>query len=612
MSCKLNEISMGWINLAHLLESDKGRVEQCIAQYARLEESDAGCGSYIIYRVWNAVKAVFGYSDWQIASRLISNRLISLIIARDPTIPRNSVYLKDCAFQVNNIGIRLLSGALAAQEIGSSSLPMPIDFIRWAWNMQLQVNRSVIGSGAAASESREAKWASILASCPEFKEYRIGQGTSFEGGISGLSIRPANLLFASLGVETTMPGSSSLFSFINPGMVRDQIQRAHPDLVVEVSAVGKKCRQHGSRGQVLHENAPLESLFGTNTCRISYQELQDTLRSQKIYCSAMLPKEIYQGLKQALLEDHVVTLPGKDATPCKLKDLPGRACQAFIASLPKSSFFTSVLTQLPGFLDLSIYQLGAMVVKTEDYYLLTDGNGQLFSRQVGDQDVIRLINACGIRGIAATSGDINTRIMQSTFEAALYAATGGFVVFPAVGMGVWRGGPEVYWPAFLAAVESSKADDLETIFVNPRHQRTTFGPYQGSDGSELAVLLAERIQHLSVSIESTGDAALKMRNQKSLKNLQKIVNLYENKTDLLQLAYQLKRGFPEATVSIFNASDPDVTLGNHVTEYSNNCPHPAPTTEEHYSMMGTNGLCFESITGVHEDPNRIIQVSKRA
>jgi hypothetical protein len=60
-------------------------------------------------------------------------------------------------------------------------------------------------------------------------------------------------------------------------------------------------------------------------------------------------------------------------------------------------------------------------------------------------------------------------------------------------------------------------------------------------------------------------------------------------------------------VSIFNASDPDVTLGNHVTEYMNNRPHGAPTTEEHYSMMGTNGLCFESITDVHRHPERIIQ-----
>ncbi|MEI8328529.1 MAG: hypothetical protein WCG14_00790, partial [Chlamydiia bacterium] len=452
MSCALNQTSMEWINRAHLLEPDKERVKQCIAQYARLEESDTGCGSYIIYRVWNAVKAVFGYSDWQIASRLISNRLISLIIDRDPTIPQHPVYLQLCAFPVNNIGIGLLSGALEAQENGRSSLAIPKDFIDWARDVQTQVSRSVIGSGAAASESRQSKCASIVASCPEFKEYRIGQGTVFEGGVSGLSIRPANLLFSSLGVQTTMPGSCSLFSFIDPARVRRKIQSAHPDSVVEVSAVAKKCSQKGSHGEVLRENAPLESLFGTNTYRISYQELQDTLGSQKVYCSAMLPKEIYQGLKQALLEDHVVTLPGGDSAPCRLRDLPGPACQAFIASLPQSSCFIPVLTHLPGFLDLSIYQLGAMVVKTEDYYLLTDSNGQLFPRRVGDQDVIRLINACGIRGISATPGDINTQIMQSTFEAALYAANRGFVVFPAVGMGVWRGGPEVYWHAFLAAV----------------------------------------------------------------------------------------------------------------------------------------------------------------
>ncbi len=56
----------------------------------------------------------------------------------------------------------------------------------------------------------------------------------------------------------------------------------------------------------------------------------------------------------------------------------------------------------------------------------------------------------------------------------------------------------------------------------------------------------------------------------------------------------------------FNASDPDVTLGNHVGEYVNNLDHP-PTTEENYTALGTNGLCFEYLSSVRSDPNRVIQ-----
>ena len=73
---------------------------------------------------------------------------------------------------------------------------------------------------------------------------------------------------------------------------------------------------------------------------------------------------------------------------------------------------------------------------------------------------------------------------------------------------------------------------------------------------------------------------------------------------MLQLAHNLKQVNPNTIVSVVNASDPDVTLGNHVGEYTNNQPHPAATTEENYTAIGTNGLCFGVITGVDDDPNR--------
>jgi hypothetical protein len=64
-----------------------------------------------------------------------------------------------------------------------------------------------------------------------------------------------------------------------------------------------------------------------------------------------------------------------------------------------------------------------------------------------------------------------------------------------------------------------------------------------------------------------------MSSNKKIENLKKIINLYKMNSDLLQLAHNLKLKYPDEIISIFNASDPDVTLGNHVGEYTNNFPH---------------------------------------
>jgi hypothetical protein len=245
-----------------------------------------------------------------------------------------------------------------------------------------------------------------------------------------------------------------------------------------------------------------------------------------------------------------------------------------------------------------MYQLGAMIVKTEDFRIFADGDGQILERNPGEPDAIRLINACGIRGIrahGAGNDDLHQRILKETFSTALQAAEDGFIVFPAVGMGVWTGDPSIYWTALFDAVGRA-GTGLEKIFINPRHARSIDGKYRGRSGDECAEILNDCM----ASYESQGDAV-------AVANLRKIVNLYDEKTDLLQLSYKLKKAYPLKTISLVNASDPDVTLGNHTTEYSNNRPHCANTTEEHYSMLGTNGLCFECITGVHEEEDRIVQ-----
>ena len=595
MSCSLNSAASRWIDLAQLPPEQKNTVEKCILNYSAKELSF----SSVIYRVWNAVKAIFGCSDWQIASGIISQRTV-VILDSHPRFVEEGGFVQPGL----KIGDIALYRALNAQQnpptniregrdtppssspIGSSIAPV-------------SPSASALAHKSGLTEDQEELIETIVTDCPKFNSYRIRAKDS-QISLSALSIRPSNLLFESLGAKTTMPGSGDLFAFLDPAAVKQKINEAARDTVVEVSALGKTCTVAGSTTKY-----ELNSFLGEETYRISYGELQDTLESQKIYLANGLNKPIYQGLKQALIQDGIVTLPGDDRNPWTVRDLLTHktpACKAFFDSLPG-------IPERDPCWDLTLYQLGSLVVKTEDYYLMADVDGKLLPRQVGDRDVIRLINACGIRGIRQDDLEMNKKNMQTTFEAALQGAESGFVVFPAVGMGVWRGGPEVYWPAFLEAVESSKADNLDQIFINPRHQPTAHGKYKGSDGRELPGFVHQRRTALSELIEEAESLEEKRGYQRCLDNLGKICDLYENQTDLLQLAYRLKKGFPDKTVSIFNASDPDVTLGNHVTEYMNNCPHGAPTTEEHYSMLGTNGLCFESITGVHENPDeRIIHV----
>jgi hypothetical protein len=164
-------------------------------------------------------------------------------------------------------------------------------------------------------------------------------------------------------------------------------------------------------------------------------------------------------------------------------------------------------------------------------------------------------------------------------------------------MGVWGGDPDLYWRAFLAAVIRGGAP-FERIFVNPGHQTTrTGGPFNGYSGEEFQIILDETIRRC----EASGDHL-------AVANLRKIVNLFDRKTDVVHLSSQLKAAYPDRIVSLFNASDPDVTLGNHVGEYVNRLGG-APTTEENYTALGTNGLCFEGITGVHADPLRVVQAA---
>jgi len=154
-----------------------------------------------------------------------------------------------------------------------------------------------------------------------------------------------------------------------------------------------------------------------------------------------------------------------------------------------------------------------MVIKIEDYRIFMDGNGKIMDRDANQNDSINLINACGIRGFHSgrtkETDKINRKIMFNTYKTAFKSAKNGFIVFPAVGMGVWAGDPNVYWRAFLDAIIES-GEEFTKIFINPGHRKSPDGKYEGYTGNELSEIIEEYKKQL-----------LKDDNIKGLKNLEK-------------------------------------------------------------------------------------------
>lgn len=434
--------------------------------------------------------------------------------------------------------------------------------------------------------------------------------------LTGMTVRPANLFYDALFNETTFnvtkPGSGKLFAFIDETDVRTPSPATHqighrigdllrqkateaPNEVVSFTATGKKgdCCFYDQRNKLVKQNIPLDAVYGKNTFQMSRKEIKEVIDSQEIYTSALLPVEFYKALKKALLDDGVIELPGNEGD-LKFLQYMGPHVQTLVKDAQKDFQKYGFQSQehFDALQSLTIYQIGSMVVKSEKFYVFTDAKMQIRDRKVGDKDDIILINACGIRGIheSRTPQKYNKMIMTETFKTSLQAAASGFVVFPAVGMGVWGGDPNLYWPAFLDAVANSERS-FERIFINPRHRPTRRGKRTGCDGNEFKEFLDEYKKKYQTQPDK-------------LARLNKIVDVYSQKSDVLELAQNLKQAYPDLRVSVFNASDPDVTLGNHVGEYTNNCPHTT-TTEENYTALGTNGICSEGITGIHETSQKI-------
>src|ERR1700722_1607389 len=208
----------------------------------------------------------------------------------------------------------------------------------------------------------------ILRKTPAFKDYAIqlAPGSPYQGAVLGSgSLRPSNFFFSKLfegsGITTTLPRSGRLFAFEqDQRSIHNYIVSQDPNHIVNVTA-------RGFAGDVLLPNGStprcnFTDVYGDKTYQISLGEIQQTLRSQKIFVAPELPLLFYRGLKAAMQRDGMVTVP-----TTKLKDAPFSNVQRFLqqVEINVQHYGFSSLEQFHWLKERTFYQIGALVVKTE-------------------------------------------------------------------------------------------------------------------------------------------------------------------------------------------------------------------------------------------------------
>jgi hypothetical protein len=320
----------------------------------------------------------------------------------------------------------------------------------------------------------------------------------------------------------------------------------------------------------------LSVIYGKETFNISHEEIQDLLDCQKIHTSAHLPLKFYQSLKNLLKDvdkediDKTLSLSFVDQ------------CSGLIEQVlenPKTYGFSST-EDVSRLAQLSLNQIGAMIVKTEDFIPFVDENGKILAREAdpNKSDKIRLITAGSIDINNDDDKMLAPQIMEETFKTTLDAAEDGVLLLPAIEMGQPEEHKEIYWKAFLNAVIASD-NKLEAIYINP---------------------------HLQTSLEASEESfkefleTFKSENPTHAKKLGKVVIFGDEETDLMQTARQLKEKFPDKEISVFNPSSSEVIL------WDDPPPYEAHPTRINYGALGTSYLLTETRTGVLNDSKRLI------
>lgn len=114
---KASILSQGDIPDSSIITKALCGFERCVRGYSK-REGLTGTFSGIIYRIWNAIKAIFGQSDWQIARRALKDLMIEL-----PKTDLGTNFLK-CFFVSGNAEAQ---GHLDISSEGLTKLGFQID-----------------------------------------------------------------------------------------------------------------------------------------------------------------------------------------------------------------------------------------------------------------------------------------------------------------------------------------------------------------------------------------------------------------------------------------------------------------------------------------------------
>ncbi len=440
------------------------------------------------------------------------------------------------------------------------------------------------------------------------EEAKKAKGITSDPVLTGLTKRHSNLLLdVVFGEGSTVQPGAGLFKYNNYEESRGKLSGLTNVISLQARDEAKSISlSAGSIKKVIGDFSE-KAVFGNESYNIAPDEVREIVNSACVYTSPQLPPKFYYEFKKLLDSYGIRILPTPIKAP-SISDLFKRKPEFKElfdqASTNPTAYGFSNVEEINKLKHLNLYQLGAMVVKTEKLKVLVDDKYKLKARKVGEDDSINLISACGIRpdGWDFKYDKTSKEIIKNMFKTVLIAANSqssptnpGLVLLPAIGSGVWAGSDDVagkmagtfYWGAFFEALE-----ELETSRGLPN------------------------ISNIAVNANGKSPRVAEVFAQKLSENAinglcRKVVNISRDQTDILLLADNYKKANPSHQVFLVNASDPDVTLGQHVGQYVNNLVH-ASTTEENYAACTTSLLCDEQITQIMQYPERIFGVGKES
>lgn len=123
----INRAAEACIQAMSLNTRDQEIVRSTIKNYS-LRESFCENISWVIYRVANAIKSIFGYSDWQIARKMIEERALQMAISHgyvkdNPTTTFERSVKAHAIPSFHNAAGELLSITLLSQEENTDVTP---------------------------------------------------------------------------------------------------------------------------------------------------------------------------------------------------------------------------------------------------------------------------------------------------------------------------------------------------------------------------------------------------------------------------------------------------------------------------------------------------------